>query len=311
MSYTAIRKFTEFVTPALTKSHFLESGVLTPEEFVKAGDYLIAKFPTWEWASGDPSMIRSILPPNKQFLVTKGVPCQTRARNMFGVTTEKSVGDGLGGGEEDSWTYTETTGTGSGNQDDIPDIVNNSNSNSNSNSQKISAKPAAAAAPQDNDDDDDDIPDITDDIDDNVLVDDDESTVQPASAAAAKESEDDGIFKTRKYDINITYDKYYQTPRVWLFGYDENGNPLSKKQVYEDISQEHADKTCTVETHPHFNAECACIHPCRHAPMMKRLLDMRVEAGKKIEVEQYLFFFLKFISSVIPTIQYDFTTDAD
>ncbi len=23
------------------------------------------------------------------------------------------------------------------------------------------------------------------------------------------------------YDLSITYDKYYQTPRVWLFGYDE------------------------------------------------------------------------------------------
>ena len=27
--------------------------------------------------------------------------------------------------------------------------------------------------------------------------------------------------KTRTYDLSITYDKYYQTPRVWLFGYDE------------------------------------------------------------------------------------------
>jgi len=25
----------------------------------------------------------------------------------------------------------------------------------------------------------------------------------------------------RTYDVMITYDKYYQTPRVWLIGYDE------------------------------------------------------------------------------------------
>ena len=30
-----------------------------------------------------------------------------------------------------------------------------------------------------------------------------------------------GILSTRTYDLNITYDKYYQTPRLWLFGYDE------------------------------------------------------------------------------------------
>ena len=38
-----------------------------------------------------------------------------------------------------------------------------------------------------------------------------------ASEAAAGE-----ILATRTYDLNITYDKYYQTPRLWLFGYDEN-----------------------------------------------------------------------------------------
>ncbi len=31
----------------------------------------------------------------------------------------------------------------------------------------------------------------------------------------------DGILQTRTYDLNITYDKYYQTPRLWLYGYDE------------------------------------------------------------------------------------------
>lgn len=29
------------------------------------------------------------------------------------------------------------------------------------------------------------------------------------------------IIQTRTYDLNITYDKYYQTPRLWLYGYDE------------------------------------------------------------------------------------------
>ena len=37
-----------------------------------------------------------------------------------------------------------------------------------------------------------------------------------------KEPNDDNILRTRTYDVNITYDKYYQTPRVWLAGYDES-----------------------------------------------------------------------------------------
>jgi ubiquitin-like-conjugating enzyme ATG3 len=45
------------------------------------------------------------------------------------------------------------------------------------------------------------------------------------------------ILKTRTYDLYITYDKYYQTPRMWLFGYDELGRPLKPKQVLADISQ--------------------------------------------------------------------------
>ena len=33
----------------LTESKFLEKGILTPEEFVNAGDQLTAKCPTWTW----------------------------------------------------------------------------------------------------------------------------------------------------------------------------------------------------------------------------------------------------------------------
>lgn len=36
-----------------------------------------------------------------------------------------------------------------------------------------------------------------------------------------RDCEDGEIVRTRTYDLHITYDKYYQTPRLWLFGYDE------------------------------------------------------------------------------------------
>jgi hypothetical protein len=39
----------EFLAPVLKQSQFTEKGVLTPEEFVLAGDNLVYKCPTWEW----------------------------------------------------------------------------------------------------------------------------------------------------------------------------------------------------------------------------------------------------------------------
>lgn len=40
----------------------------------------------------------------------------------------------------------------------------------------------------------------------------------------AEPGSEDAILQTRTYDLYITYDKYYQTPRLWLFGYDEVRN---------------------------------------------------------------------------------------
>lgn len=43
------------------------------------------------------------------------------------------------------------------------------------------------------------------------------------------------IVQTRTYDLYITYDKFYQTPRLWLVGYNEHNKPLSIDEMYEDI----------------------------------------------------------------------------
>jgi ubiquitin-like-conjugating enzyme ATG3 len=131
-------------------------------------------------------------------------------------------------------------------------------------------------------------------------------------SALAKEPEDsDLILKTRTYDISITYDKYYQTPKVWLFGYDENGNGLTPNQVFMDISQDHAQKTVTIDTHPHMQTSCAYIHPCKHSSVMKKIILRQAECGKEPRVDQYLFLFLKFLSAVIPTIEYDYTMEME
>jgi ubiquitin-like-conjugating enzyme ATG3 len=128
------------------------------------------------------------------------------------------------------------------------------------------------------------------------------------ATTAATKNPADNILKTRTYDLSITYDKYYQTPRVWLSGYDEHRSVLPPKKTLEDVSAEHAKKTVTIDPHPHTGAPAASIHPCKHAPVMKKLMDATARAGGGTpKVEHYLLVFLKFIASVVPTIEYDYT----
>jgi len=277
------------LTPTLTTSKFLEEGVLTPEEFVFAGDLLVYKCPTWTWEAGDPQRAVTYLPKDKQFLVTRNVPCAQRAHTLQDtVNQEKTcevVVDGEGG-----WIATQmgSDKVGKSEDDEIPEI---------------STTPINSKTQNEDDDDDDDskIPNLEDFQEENVLVEDD-----PA-ALPKKNDESDNILRTRTYDIFITYDKYYQTPKVWLFGYDENRQPLKPEEVFLDISQDHALKTVTIDTMPHLGIASAFIHPCRHAPVMKKILHRLAENGKELRVDQYLFLFLKFISAVIPTIEYDYT----
>ena len=44
---------------------------------------------------------------------------------------------------------------------------------------------------------------------------------------------------------------------------------------------------------------------------MKRIVDHLCAGGKEPQTDQYLFIFLKFIQSVIPTVDYDFTTEVE
>lgn len=139
--------------------------------------------------------------------------------------------------------------------------------------------------------------------------------------------------------------------------------------MFEDIVGDYKDKTVTLEDFPFLDAgvKMASVHPCRHASVMKVLLDradaalrlrmQRVREGKEkienvdsgmeglldktdalklgdtdkpagsaaggdeweevqheageeevaIRVDQYLVVFLKFIASVTPGIEHDFT----
>ncbi len=68
-------------TPILKESKFRETGLLTPDEFVAAGDFLTGHCPTWQWASG--KVFKDYLPKDKQFLITKNVPCSKRCSHLM------------------------------------------------------------------------------------------------------------------------------------------------------------------------------------------------------------------------------------
>merc|ERR1719232_144507 len=128
---------------------------------------------------------------------------------------------------------------------------------------------------------------------------------------AAGEEENSAIKKVRKYDLSITYDYYHRTPRLWLLGYGEEGDILTQEEMFMDIMADYANKTVTFESHPKQASQQLSIHPCNHATVMKKIVDQIRDNGGEPRVEFYMFFFLKFISSVVPTIEYDFTIELE
>ncbi|KAH8060852.1 hypothetical protein JL720_13520 [Aureococcus anophagefferens] len=233
------KELREQAWPTLKTSAFLERGVLTPEEFVAAGDELVFKCPTWTWSGGDAAKRKAYLPAEKQFLVTNNVPCAQRAAAIEGATLRELT---------------------------------------------IASELAAART----------------------------TTLRGERhrGRGRRDGASDNILRTRTYDLSITYDKYWQTPRMWLFGYDEASAPLTQPQIFEDILSDYAKRTVTFERHPHLDHPHASIHPCKHPNAMKKIIDnVSKHASGPPRVDQAMFIFLKFISNMIPTINYDFTHD--
>jgi ubiquitin-like-conjugating enzyme ATG3 len=147
----------------------------------------------------------------------------------------------------------------------------------------------------------------------------DEAVMQDEAAAPIGGTDNlrGNIIKVRTYDLSITYDKYYQTPRVFMIGYasEDASQPLTGEEMLQDVMSDYANRTVTIDPHPHVSGYHASIHPCQHGAVMKTIVKNLTKAaadgseGKPPSVEMYLFIFLKFVSSIIPTINYDFTMD--
>ncbi|CAI4221827.1 unnamed protein product [Auanema sp. JU1783] len=280
----------EAFTPVLTESKFRETGVLTPEEFVAAGDHLVHHCSTWKWAkASDPARVRSFLPEDKQFLIIRNVPCRKRCRqmeydsNQEMILSSEEVGaeDGFAGDEDSGWVDTHHF-AGESTKSETIDLGSNVNTETG--------------------DADEPAMDLDDFVESGGL-----DQVDPNRFVAETSKPIAEVEKPRTYDLHICYDKYYQVPRLYLVGYDENRKPLTIEQTYEDFSADHANKTITIEAHKSLDCEMATIHPCKHAEMMKRLIDQYTSNGRDLGVHEYLMLFLKFVQAVIPTIEYDFT----
>ncbi|KAF8837689.1 putative E2-like enzyme [Paxillus ammoniavirescens] len=357
--YWAVR---DYLSPVLKESKFKEHGRITPEEFVAAGDFLSYKFPVWTWEKGDASKARDYLPVDKQYLVTRGVPCLRRATSLAYTDADEdaerllSFGDSSGAADE--WVETHAgrkpaldSANNPGEIDDMPDLDGEHELASAMGNVSITSTAGATISETP---DLDDIPDMEEeDLEDGE----DEATAAPkpgvpSSGGVIDASQIDvahgNLLQVRTYDVMITYDKYYQTPRIWLIGYDENRTPLTPPQIFQDVSADHALKTVTIEAFPHSaTLQAASVHPCKHASVMKKVIErMNVgvveeqlaarkkegKEGKKkwgfgrksavkddksagdeeevegMRVDFYLVVFLKFIASIVPTIEVDSTT---
>ena len=264
------------VKPTLKESKFYEEGILTPEEFVQAGDFLTEKCPTWKWCAAKENLYNKALPKEKQYLKTT-VSSSRRAEDYLKSNfTEEDIIEG-------DWTEADSENKPSN------DDKKAASSDSNTVDEKDKKKEIVTAA-KGNDEDDDFV----------IEGEDDKKKEKECKA---------GVVKTRTYDVTVTYDFYYCVPRMWLMGYNEEGKPLTDEEMKEDVMPEYRNKTCTIEPQTCTGLRNISVHPCRHSLLLKKMIQEFQKSGKKMEVHMSILLFLKFLQSVVPTVQYDFTMD--
>lgn len=332
-----LRSVISYWTPTPTTSQFVEQGTLTPQEFVEAGDQLTFKFPTWRWQRAEGRRQVSWLPPDKQYLATYGVSCRCRVKDLDQCVSQSSS-EPWEATSGEAWLIPSSPATAAaaaaadhrGKDEEVS--FSNRHHTATSRPPPPPAKPLTPLPGVPGVVCFSEIDDILDD-EDTVAVcrggdkpqqqtkgdhgrgeAADETTTESGEEAVADPGNGQSasrisVTATRSYDLSVTYDKYYQTPRLWLKGYNEQGLPLESSEIFEDILTDYVSKTVTIDPHPCTGELTVSIHPCRHAAVMKKVVNGWLAHGIAPRHDLALVVLLKLISSVIPTIQYDTTAD--
>ena len=94
------------------------------------------------------------------------------------------------------------------------------------------------------------------------------------------------------------------------------GNPQGEKNyegMMNDLSDEHKKVTITLEKHPFYSFQWMSVHPCRHAYMMKQMIQFEKDRINKtnsettLSVQFYFLYFIKFLGCILPSVNFDYT----
>ncbi|ORM40569.1 Autophagy-related protein 3 [Babesia sp. Xinjiang] len=99
-----------------------------------------------------------------------------------------------------------------------------------------------------------------------------------------------------RYDVSITYDRYYETPRIWLIGFNAFGLALSHHEMLQDVPCEYAGKTITIGRHPYTGELNMTVHPCYQMEAMHR----QNHDKSSFRAENAITFALEIWASVLP-----------
>ena len=253
--YEGYKAAAEMVIPDLKDSNFLETGMLTKDEFKLSCNKLIKMDSTWSWMK------------EGECLMKKRILC-----NKIQLEQDHNV-------DEDINVY---------NLKDTPETIEATQTNV-----EISHEPE-----QNSDTESDD---FLAEFETQDLVENDAATIK---------IDYDNLDKSHYYNVSITYDQYYRTPRIWFEGIDSGGNMLSQQEIYSDFMVEYIKVSLTLELHPIMDMNYISVHPCKHAYAMQKMFAFELEKKdeSEVKIEDYLVHFLKFASCVIPQLEFDKST---
>ena len=108
------------------------------------------------------------------------------------------------------------------------------------------------------------------------------------------------------YDISLTFDFNNRTPRIWLMGYNNEGQPLGSNDIIGDMCIDFVGTVATLIPHPVTNVLNVAIHPCRHADVMNRLIENRQtalgETASGFNRKHYLPLFINLVNIIFPNL---------